>query len=159
MLKANIQQVPPRHQKQLHSTPHGSLPGFARNARGEQSAVSLAVVPTFLEHGIICKQRLTKVLLKERGRVKEALKRKEESFYFSKWETMFEEESYVLILSRVVLGSFHQFFPSFLFLPLALQLCLVTVKTAAGLQCMAVQLCEICHKAVRYFLQLPQNLK
>lgn len=158
MLKANIQQVPPRHQKQLHSTPHGSSPGFAQNAHGEQSAVSLAVVPAFLEHGIICKQRLTKVLLKERGGVKEALKRKE-SFYFSKWETMFEEESYVLISSRVVLGSSHQFFPSFLFLSLALQLCLVTVKTAAGLQCMAVQLCEICHKAVRYFLQLPQNLK
>ena len=99
------------------------------------------------------------MLLKERGGAKEALKRKEESFYFSKSETMFGEESYVLISSRIVFGTFHQFFPIFLFLSLALQLCLVTVKTAAGLQCMAVQLCEICHKCVRYFLPASQKLR
>ena len=67
-------------------------------------------------------------------------------------ETMFGEESYVLISSRVVVGTFHQFFPIFLFLALALPFCLVTVKTAAGLQCMPVHLCEMCHKGVRYFL-------
>ena len=49
---------------------------FARDAHGEQSGCLLGSGTAFLEHGIICKQRLTQVLLKERGGAKEALKRK-----------------------------------------------------------------------------------
>lgn len=115
MLKANIQQVPPRHQKQLHSTPHGSSPDFAQNAHGEHSAVSLAVVPAFLEHGIICKQRLTKVLLKERGWSQRGFKSERGVILLFKMGNRVWGGIACPYFIKGCAWNFHQFFPSFLF--------------------------------------------